>query len=302
MKKYRYWLIAGLAAFLGAAGLWWLATPAWPVFPADQSSDPQVIVQMDRDYAYHTGDLIPVDLFVRQKPNTRVEPSTLAVDGDFELASPPRIDRKELSDGSICYRLRLKLQSFQVKPEVVLKSTVGWSGGDSRTLLVVPAVSFHTSNTYDGRKKLKEGDDPRVTFYWYGGRHLIALSAASLVFVGLCVIALRTYLLSLPKPQIDLARNRALELLVLVQSGACSKEEHLELDGLMRERFGVGPIPPDRLDRAQFAPGLVDFLKLNAEAIYAQDPLNDESRTELRKLGDGLLASSTWQQLPKSPA
>ena len=61
-------LVATLLVVCTFAGYWYLSMPSWPQFADDHSSSPQVVVQMDRDYAYHVGDLIPVDVFVWQKP------------------------------------------------------------------------------------------------------------------------------------------------------------------------------------------------------------------------------------------
>ncbi len=234
-------LVAILVVVCTFAGYWYLSKPSWPQFVDDHSSSPQVVVQMDRDYAYHVGDLIPVDVFVWQKPATKVVPSTLALDGDFELATAPQISEKKLEDGSVYYRIHMELQSFQVKPAVVLNATMGWSGGDTRGQLAVPATSFHTSNTYDGRPNLMEGADPRVSIYWYGGRHMAALVGSSVLFFALCLLAVLNYVRSRPAPFVDRSRQRVLELLTILQSGNCSRDEYLELDGLMRERFELGP-------------------------------------------------------------
>lgn len=285
-------VLAVVAAITGTA--WWLTRPVWPEFPQVQSQDPQVLLKVDRDYAHHIGDLITVDLFIRQKPGTTVDGKTLSITGDFELASAPEVKTKEAEDGSVTYRYRLFVQTFKVKPEHKLEGSIGWRADDKRHDLVLPALSLYWSNTYDGRENLMEGDDPRVPVLWYTLRHVIPLAVSSLLFLVLTTVALvrLVKILLLPKP-VDKDRVRVIELLDLVGSGACTKKQHLELDGLIRARFQVGPIPAAKLEGQMLDGNLVKFLRENEPAVYAEDALDADAQARLRTLG--LLVLKSWK-------
>lgn len=293
MKK-RILIIATVltvvAALTGAA--WWLTRPVWPEFPQAQSQDPQVLLKVDRDYAHHIGDLITVDLFIRQKPGTTVDGKTLSITGDFELASAPEVKTKEGEDGSVTYRYRLNVQTFKVKPEHKLEGSIGWKVDDKRHDLVLPPLSLFWSNTYDGRENLMEGENPRVPMLWYTLRHAVPLAVSSLLFLVLTTVALVRLVKKLMQPKpIDQARARVTELLALVADGSCSKKQHLELDGLIRFKFGIGPVPASQLDSPLLDGNLVKFLRENEPAIYAEDALDSDAQARLRTLGQTVLKS-----------
>ena len=322
--------LLGLA--IGAAGWFafdWYRTPAWPDFaqataakpaseaglPATPSAaneavvgEPKVVVVLKRDYAYHTGDLVKVHVFLKQSPQTLIDLNALSVNGDFELVERSSAQKK-LDDGSVVYRLDLTLQSFKVAPKVVFTSTISWKSDDGhqqenaqgsaqaaakRSDLTIPATPVFTSNTYDGRPSLMEGSDPRVSVWWYGGRHVVPLVVSSIIYLVLLVWAIKAYLRSRIKAVVvDHARVRAVEILAAIKSGSCSKAEHLELDGLVRQRFKLGPVPVSQLNSAIVPGWLTLFLKFNEPAIYAPDALDDEGKVQL--FSQGQIVLSFWK-------
>lgn len=157
---------------------------------------------------------------------------------------------------------------------------------------MVPPTDLFTSNTWDGREKIKEGEDPRVPAYWYGARFVIPLALSSVLFLVLLVVAIIRWLRypRVVKP-VDLARERVVQLLSLVQSGNCSKHQHLELDGLVREHFLIGPKPASQLDNKLWQGCVVAFLQLNAPAVYAEKALDAQSSNDLRQRGNDVLAA-----------
>lgn len=320
-------LAVGVAAWFTVG---WYQTPAWPDFaqataakPASEADlsatpaaanepvvgEPKVVVVLKRDYAYHTGDLVKVYVFLKQPVGTVIDPQTLLVNGDFELVEKSSAEKK-LDDGSTIYRIDLTVQSLKVAPKVVFTGTVGWKSGDGpkqansqpgsaqgsvkRNDLTIPATPVFTSNTYDGRPNLMEGSDPRVSVWWYGGRHVVPLVVSSIIYLLLLVWAIKAYLRSRIKAVVvDHARARVVEILTAIKSGSCSKAEHLELDGLVRKRFKLGPVPVSQLNTAIVPGWLTIFLQLNEPAIYAPDALDEDGKVRL--FSQGQIVLSYWK-------
>ncbi len=285
-------LLLGGLAYLG----WWLMRPSWPQFPAPKGNEPQAIVKVERDYAHHLGDLIHVDVFVRQQPGTAIDLKSLSVGGDFELSAKQELTEKKLDDGSVLYRFHLKVQSFKVQKKQVMTGSLGWRDGDVRKELTLEPLALYTSNTYDGRKALMEGDDPRVTFWSYGMRHVVPLALSSIVFLALTVVAFRRLLAALlNRPKVvDKDRERVVELLSVLKSGNMTKQQHLELDALVRHHFKVGPIPCSELDGKLLNITLVNFLRENEPGIYAAEPLDPAGQETVHALGQKLISKKSW--------
>ncbi len=287
--------ITAVVVFATIGGAWFWNAPKWPQFADAASEEPQVIVQADRDYAYHLADLITVEIFIKQNKGIEIDPLSLTVGGDFELNTKPESARKSLDDGSVIHRIRLKIQALKVKPEWVLNASIAYKSGEKRRDLSIPKQSFFWSNTYDGRESLQEGDSARTLAYYSFARFIVPLVLSSLAFLSLCGLALRNFIRSRPVVVPDFSKQRISELLDLISRGACSKEQHLELDSLVRERFKLGPIPASQLKADLIgtlqAKTLVEFLKINAPAIYARDGLNEPDRVRLNQLGKQLLKS-----------
>jgi hypothetical protein len=283
------------------AGFNWYTNNVWPDFPLAQTDTPPdpaapqaMVVVLKRDYGWRTGDLIKVKLYLKQMPGTKVDCQTLSVNDTFELAQKPVVAQKLLKDGSTVYRIDLTLQSFKIEQVHTFTGTIGWKNGDQRNDLTIPETHLSTSLTYDGGKYLKEGADPRVSIYWYGARYVAPMVLALVIYLLLLIPAIRVYLRSLVKPVvIDHARNRVEELIAKVKSGGSSKADHLELDGLVRDRFKIGPVPASQLEIALVPASLIEFLKLNEHAIYSPDDLDDKAKAQLLAKGQTVL--SRWK-------
>jgi hypothetical protein len=290
--KRAVWISASLAVVVLIAGLlWWWQTPKWPDFAQAASDQPQVVVQVDRDYAYHIGDLITFDVFLKQQADVSLDASTLAVRGDFELVGKPQVVASSVEEGVTRQHVRIQVQSFVGKPELKLEASFAYKKGDQRLDLAVPPQSFFTSKTWDGRKQLKEGDDPRVPFYWYAMRSIAPLTLGSLAFLVLCLVSIRARILSRPKVSVDLTKVQVTELLVRVRDGRGTREDHKLLDGAMRFRFNVGPVPVAQIDTQLGNGHLADFLRYNAPAVYSNEPITESERKLIAQYGELILKS-----------
>lgn len=285
-------ITASLAVVVVIAGLlWWWQTPKWPDFAQAQSDQAQVVVQLERDYAYHIGDLITIDVFLKQREDVSLDASTLAVRGDFELVGKPKVVAKAVEDGVTRQHVRIQVQSFAAKPELKLEATFAYKKGEQRLDLAVPSQSLFTSKTWDGREQLKEGDDPRVPFYWYAMRSVVPLGLGSLAFLVLCVVAIRAQIRSRPAPTFDLTREQVIELFERVRDGSSTSEDHKLLEGAIRARFNVGTVSASEVDPNLVNGNLGSFLRYNAPAVYSKEPITESQRELLFNYGQLLLMS-----------
>jgi len=326
LKLFATLLAVALLSLASYFGYRAFTAPEWPDFDAAQKTateaaaaqkaDVQLIARVDeRDYGYRTGDIVYVHLFVKPaSSDIVVDTQAVNVQGDFEMTERPSVTSKKLADGSIVYRLDLRLQSFKVAPKVVLAGTISakraeihegtgsGSGAQSgagaavgtRFDTALPATEVFTSMTYDGRPKLMEGADPRIAAWWYYSRFALALTLAGVIYMLTLRAAFKAWRLSRIKPVfIDQARARALVLVAAIKDGTAGKAEHLELDGLIREKFKIGPVPAGQLDVSRLPTAVHEFLKLNEPAVYSQDALDAEGRTVLASAA--VLTMKSWK-------
>ncbi len=131
----------------------------WPEFQPTDSLTPQVVCHYERDYGWRTGDLIPVEIFLKQQPGTVVDMHSLAVEGDFDIIGNPEIVTRDRKDGSRLILLRFKIQSLSVGKKLSLRMNMLWrdqsTGADKS--ISIPAFEPYTSPTWDGRDLIQDG-------------------------------------------------------------------------------------------------------------------------------------------------
>jgi hypothetical protein len=176
--------IVVLLAVSVLAAVFWKQRTIWPEFPAAQKAgEPQVAVQVEPDFAWRTGDQIPVTLYIKQQPNTSVDVNSLAVEGDFEIAKPPQVFVRDTKGGARYIRVDLVLQSVHVAPKLTLKANMSYfvDGDNDVHAVSLPGLELYTSKTWDGRPDLKDGPlAPKQGYHW-----LYTLAGLILGFLGL---------------------------------------------------------------------------------------------------------------------
>jgi hypothetical protein len=292
-SKFRLFAGAMLIVLAAVVGWWQWTQPTFPAFTM-ATVQPQVIVQVERDYGHRTGDLITVDVFVSLPTAAQLDAKAVTVDGDFELALPPAVIEKKISDDVHAYRVRMALQSFKVKPKVELKSSISYVVGETRQNVEVPVQTFYTSNTWDGRERLEEGDDPRVTAWRYAPRFVISLAVSIMLFGMMLAMAIRHRRLNRPVMHVDHAKERFVELLSLVSAGTASREHYFEIDALVRAKFEVGPIPAGQLEGKRFPATVVEFLRISELGIYGDQDLPAPAQERMRQLGSSIVLQ--WRE------
>jgi len=166
MRKYIPHLTALLAFLVGTATMLAIVSGGKsfdsPHFRT--STSPQAVVQLERDYAYRTGDPITFTVFVDQPSGTEVDGSSFAVtdtdEGDMEFSSQ-LLGSKTGGDDSMVLAVRVTLRKWSYEQTFTVKATMSYivsSSGDTEALQV-PDITLHMSPTWDGRKTLNQGDN-----------------------------------------------------------------------------------------------------------------------------------------------
>ncbi len=190
-----FWAVLVTAVSIGVmAWLYWDQKIDWPAFSSDpvvaSSPTPEVVAYIERDYGWRTGDVIPVTMFIKEKPGTEVDTNTLAIEGDFEVVGNVDIFTRDLKDGSRLIKITMHVQSFNVKKQLTLKSNMSYrlDGSQDDILITLPAVDPYTSMTYDGERKLPQ-EGPKTPLHdWHLFKNvgmLLASIAGIAFFVGL---------------------------------------------------------------------------------------------------------------------
>lgn len=312
MKRALQWSIAVLlVAGIATAVYVLLLQPSWPEFPATEETKPQVQVSIERDYAYRIGDVISLEMVIRQQPGTRVQISTLTVGGDFELHEKPVLETRQLKDGAALYRLRFKLQSFEPKPRLSFTAAFTWDDlkKKEQNSFELPEKLIGTGMTWDGRQQMQEGTDHSSALgYWL--RALVPLTCGSLLFFYFSIRALLHWWIERRKPtEAELLRDRFRALLTTVLDGTCSAEGYRELEAIVRRRWNVEAVPVEELQQQvqerEWKQAVTDFLALTALGIYPAGKPSVEELQKIAALGEnlipGLMASPAMQAPTATP-
>lgn len=166
-------LVVCVALALG--GLVWLTKSdqtSWPDFSAvaqniEEPLAPLVVSDFNRDFGWRIGDIIPIQLYLHQKPGTVVDLHSLAVEGDFDIVDPPTIVARDFKDGSKDISVKFKIQSMSPAKKLTLKVSMLYrqlSNGDDK-LISIPAFEAFTSPTWDGRDLIKDGKPDFIQGY-----------------------------------------------------------------------------------------------------------------------------------------
>lgn len=310
MKRVIRWSLAVVAVAAIAYAAWHFTRPSWPDFPATAEKTPQTKVKVaERDYGYRIGDVIPVELVIRQQPGTKVHVSDMTVSGDFELHEKnPTLQVKEFEDGSALYRVTFKLQSFQPKARLSFKAQVSWEDLETNKgqSFDVPETKIGYSMTWDGRKEMQEGNDSRSVI-WYWTRALVPLTFGTVLYLTLIVLALRRWWKARRQvPPEKLNQARFLALLELVREGTANCEQYRQLETIVREHWHIQSVPVDELARTlRHEPAhretLTDLLALTAMAIYPQSEITQEQRLEIVRLGRSIEHALLTPKAPRKP-
>ncbi|MGE0265495.1 MAG: hypothetical protein AB7V06_22685 [Candidatus Obscuribacterales bacterium] len=279
----------------------------WPDFTqvATQSDDPLaplVVARAERDYGWRTGDIVPLTLFIKQLPGTRVDENSLAIEGDFAVVGQPEFLFKEEEDGSRMIRIRLNLQSMAVAKQLSLKTQILYRNLEKGEdyLYTPPAFAPFTSMTWDGRDIIQEGNphvdtwsDTVVTTLWIGGGLLGAI----------LMIILRKKLRSKTREEHlgrgwstrrEIARQKFDAVWQRFENGDFSQRNYAEISAIVRELFhiqssGFNEIAWEMGSGHPYLKHTLKILELCGEVIYRDRILHGQEHFAIKTIFDQIV-------------
>lgn len=159
-------LVICIALTIG--GLMWVTRSdqtTWPDFStaapavATEPLAPQVVSVFERDFGWRIADVIPIEIYLKQKPGTLVDLHSLAIEGDFEIVENPTIVTRDFKDGSRSIAIKFKVQSMSAAKKLTLKVSMVYRdlATNEDHSIAIPAFEPFTSPTWDGRDIIKDG-------------------------------------------------------------------------------------------------------------------------------------------------
>lgn len=265
----------------------------WYDFPTTESNEPQASVIVNRDFAYHIGDRIPVSIRIKQKPGTQVDVSAITIKGPFEVAEAQPLVRKELEDGSICFKQDIILQSFAVQKKMKATAELSWKAenDDTGKELKLPIGPLFTSNTYDGRDILQEGKTEKLSPWLHWTRSIAPLVISTLIVLYLMV---KTWQLIRQiwayKRPLKAALRALARLWLPIDNGDLSPKNYVEIESSIRTLYGVEAALPSEIKHLPdnlpaLSKDLRRFIELGQTAIYSDGQrLTSRENAEMKKL------------------
>lgn len=183
-----------LCIALTIGGLLWVTKSdqtRWPDFnSAPQAAEalaPQVVSVFERDFGWRIADVIPIEIYLKQKPGTIVDLHSLAVEGDFEIVENPTIVTRDFNDGSKWIAIKFKVQSMAAAKKLTLKVSMVFHdlATNEDKSIAIPAFEPYTSATWDGRDVIKDGKPGFVHEYhlaWTLGYIVVGIAGAVIAF------------------------------------------------------------------------------------------------------------------------
>ena len=141
----RFAMLAILAAVSLLGYEYWANEVVWPEFSTNQASAqaPQAVLKIERDYGWRTGDALPVEVYIKETPGTRVDLAAITMQnqaGDFEVRDALSPVRTKIDDsGAHLIKAKFSVQSLNY-------------GGDSFTLFdaSLPRARHRRDQHYPG--------------------------------------------------------------------------------------------------------------------------------------------------------
>lgn len=304
MTKFKRFALVLVALTLAAGGYWlWSRDISWPQFPPSQHAlAPQAVVSVNRDFGWRTGDVVPVKLFIKEKPGTAVDLDNIAVGGDFEVRGHARVAHtKSLDDGSRLKQVDFNVQSLNYGETRSLNVQLSYrilSSGEVDVAQSTPLV-INTSKTYDGRPDIQPGSLDFISPVWdiWQTFSLLGLAVAMIV----ASILLRRYHTKHLVPELTAAevwRQKFESIWQQIQSGDNSPVHYEELERMVRKRFGIEPQTRGQIEllvaqaRHPYREEIITVISLCDRRIYDHQLLTEEEHKSVHESFVRILTNS----------
>jgi hypothetical protein len=316
-RKLIRWAIGCLAvaALLIAGLMYFKPAQEWPQFPKEAKGPaPAVIYEVERDFGWRTGDVVPVNIYIREFPGTSVDVDGLALEGDFEVKGDTKVDTRATADGGKVIRVHMTVQSFSFKPAVSARVSMTWNQTGSKEWNEFPKTELvlHTSPTYDGRDgNLQEG-------------HLTLLQGTHLLWtVGLLVLGIAGFIAARKwrnwsdanKPPLPAEPKRPLTLYEWamarfdkawdrIQKGDRSDDVFREIDHVVRKLAHVETVQISHLEIAlsdnPFKRQALFIIKTCERKIFRGDALEEKYIAAIKVAFDEMVSRRVPDSVSKS--
>lgn len=298
-KKIGFVIVVVL--LLGAAGWFVYGTGDGvdcPEFP--QSSEPAVIVQVEPDFGYRIGDLVPITVFIKEPPGTKVDVASMALEGDFEIRGEPTLTKHQLADQSSVYCLKLTLQSFNAKRKLGASMSMVWEVANDPELKEIrqTLVEVYTSYTWDGRPKIQDGPLPFRTnaYHWYVSAAILLLSFGGLVWSILYSWwvdkAKAAYARQVYNSPAMVCKRKVDAALAKIETGDASESNFREIDVALRDYLGVSTVLLKHLPIVLVTAYRNHIMRVIIgceKVIYRKQTLTDQELRQMRQDLDDVL-------------
>lgn len=308
------WSIGVLILTVGVlAALFWDKRTVWPEFPVTNDPTPQVVTRLEPDFAWRTGDKVPVTIFIKQKPNVTVDLNSLAIEGDFELAGAPELYVRDTKSGDKYLRINLNLQSFNPRLKLGMKANMSYTvvGDPDPKVVNVPGLELYTSRTWDGRPARKDGPMAVVHGWhmWITGLAL-ALGVVGAIGALIYIANVKRQLAAAAAEPLKgkaLARHRFAPIWERIRRRQDGEDDYKEIERIIRNLFRFETkvsweIPLEIGDGHPHVTQVVALHQLCCRVLYQGETLSDPEKREIRRLFDEITLPRKAAVKPAQPA
>jgi len=301
-------LVVTVAVALGAIA--WVTKndhTTWPDFntvapvKTETPKAPQVVSSHERDFGWRIGDVIPVELYLRQQPGTIVDLHSLAVEGDFEIVENPAFVTRDFKDGSKNIGIKFKIQSMSNAKQLSLKVSMLYrelETGDDK-LISIPTFAPFTSPTWDGRDVIQDGKPEyrhEGHLLWTMGYILAGIAGAIFAFIlrRKFVQAIKEEKQRVWDTRRRIARREFDEAWARFENGDFSIENYKSVARCVRKLFRIESKVMREIERElgdghPYRVQTLKILKITGKLLYGSQPLTRDEHYSLKTIFDEIV-------------
>lgn len=258
--------IAGIGASIVASGSG-LTFPSLPssnsvAYPSiehtNELTQPASLLQVERDYAYRTGDPIDITVFVAEPDGISLDEQSFALSdtksGDIEFSAHV-LGSKQESNGVRVVAVAVELRKWSYTASFTVEASMSYedkSTGDTKAFALSP-VTIHMSPTWDGRKQLNPGNQQTIADEYEVWNYIfvatsLAVALAAVVFIRHArrINTRRRPVFVRPLTQLEQAREDFELTRDLIEGRDFETARYEELSRTLRQLFAIESLPTNK--------------------------------------------------------